>query len=123
VKKGRFKLTRAERISKSQDYQRLFKTGKRFRFPEFTLIVAPNSLLVSRIGISVGKRFGKAVKRNRAKRLCRELFRLNKYNLPKGIDVIFLPKRQILHTNWQKLQQRMEEAGILIEKDFNKKVA
>jgi len=125
LEKGRFKLTRAERIAKSQEYQRIFKQGKRLRFPEFTLIVALNDLAISRVGISVGKKFGKAVKRNRAKRLCRELFRLNKHNLPKGVDVIFLPNKLILHSNWQKLQNRMEEVGRLIEKffKFNKKAA
>jgi len=116
LKKKRFSLSKAERISRSQDFKRVFIKGKRYRFPEFTLVVAPNDLSFSRIGIGVGRRFGKAVLRNRAKRLCRELFRLNKDSLPKGVDIIFLPRQQLLNSSWQRLQERMAEVGGIIER-------
>jgi len=81
--------------------------------------VAQNLLSYSRIGIGVGRRFGNAVKRNRAKRLCRELFRLNKYRIPKGIDIVFIPRQPILGARWYKLQKNMEKAGKIIEKGTN----
>ncbi len=119
MKKGGFTLSKAERISSSRDFGRIFKRGKRIRFPEFILVVAQNHLPFSRMGIGVGRRFGNAVKRNRAKRLCRELFRLNKYRIPKGIDIVFLPRQSILGARWYKLQKNMEKAGKIIEKGIN----
>ncbi len=119
MKKGGFTLPKAERISGSREFGRIFKRGKRIRFPEVTLVVAQNHLPFSRMGIGVGRRFGNAVKRNRAKRLCRELFRLNKYRIPKGIDIVFLPRPAILGARWYKLQKNMEKAGKIIEKGIN----
>ncbi len=119
--RGRFKLTKAERIRKSQEFQQVFKRGERINFPEFNLVFARNNLDISRMGVGVGKRFGNAVKRNRAKRLCRELFRLNKYKIPKGIDLIFLPKKAILESSWQELNGRIEEAGRKIAKRIHAK--
>ena len=117
MKKGRFTLSKAERISNSRHFNRVFKKGRRIKFPEFTIVAAPNGLPFSRMGIGVGRRFGNAVKRNRAKRLCRELFRLNKYQLPKGIDIVFIPHQEILKASWQKLQANMKKAGKIIERN------
>ncbi len=118
MKQGRFTLSKAERISNSRDFSRIFRRGKRIKFPGFTLVVLPNNLPFSRMGIAVGKRFGKAVKRNRAKRICRELFRLNKYRIPGGFDIVFLPHQEILEASWYKLQENMCKAGKIIERSF-----
>ena len=81
-----------------------------------------NDLPYSRIGISVGKRFGNAVQRNRAKRLCRELFRLNQYLLPTGVDIIFLPRKRLLDAKWPALVETILRAGKEIEKLPGKKI-
>ncbi len=115
--RGETALSRAERITGGRNFNRVFKRGKRISFPEFSVVVAPNGLIFSRIGIGVGRRFGKAVDRNKAKRLCREIFRLNKYRLPRGLDLVFLPRREILSAEWNKLQENMNKVGRIIEKD------
>jgi ribonuclease P protein component len=45
---------------------------------------------VTRLGVSVGKRCGKAVGRNRVKRLLREAFRQARADLPRGYDVVLV---------------------------------
>lgn len=52
----------------------------------------PNDLPDSRWGLSVSRRIGTAVKRNRIKRLIRESIRLLRPELPKGYDVIIVIK-------------------------------
>jgi ribonuclease P protein component len=48
----------------------------------------PNDLGYTRLGLSVSRRVGGAVKRNRVKRLLREAFRLQRRDLPGGYDVV-----------------------------------
>ena len=57
------------------------------------MVLASNNLSYSRLGLSVGKRVGNAVKRNRIKRLTRELFRKNKEKFPRGYDIVFIPRK------------------------------
>jgi ribonuclease P protein component len=58
------------------------------------VVVAPNGLEHSRLGLSVGRVIWKsAVKRNRVRRVFREAFRLSYPELPRGLDVILIPAR------------------------------
>ncbi len=52
------------------------------------MIFAVNNVGRSRLGISVQKKTGKAVQRNRIKRIIRESFRLNREQFPEGCDVV-----------------------------------
>ncbi len=68
---------------------------------------ARNSLPYSRLGISVGRKFGNAVRRNRAKRRVREFFRRNKHKIPRGYDFIFLPQKNMLEIPWEDLCEKL----------------
>ncbi|AZR74935.1 ribonuclease P protein component [Anoxybacter fermentans] len=72
---------------------------------------------VQRVGFSVSKKIGKAVKRNRVKRLLKEAYRLNKHRLMEGIDLIIIPRKRILGANFREIEKGMiklfSKAGIL----------
>lgn len=53
---------------------------------------ARNGMAFTRLGLSVGRKHGNAVRRNRLKRLLREAFRLSQHELPMGFDMICVPK-------------------------------
>lgn len=60
--------------------------------PGFALAGGENSLPHARLGLSVSRRVGKAVARNRWKRLLREAFRLEQQQLPPGVDLVAIPR-------------------------------
>lgn len=61
------------KLKKQADFQKLFQKGKKVYSNSLTVIYRPSERIT--MGISVGKRHGKSVKRNRIKRLLRESFR------------------------------------------------
>ena len=84
---GAFSFPRGQRLLKPKDFKRLFKDGKRFDSDYFVVLYARNGLNRSRLGLTVSKRVGRAVTRNRVKRLVREHFRHHKAVLSNSYDV------------------------------------
>ncbi len=109
-------LSKEERLRYRKDFERVYRVGKRIYLPYITVILAPNSLGLRRIGLSVSRKFGKAVKRNRAKRILREIFRRHKFVFPEGHDVIFIPKRDILSYSQNKILKDLKEALCIYER-------
>jgi ribonuclease P protein component len=101
---------KSTRLTGRSNFDRVYRTGKRIRLSDLTIIVAPNSLPHSRLGISVKKNFGNAVKRNRTKRVIRELFRRNRGLFPPGHDVVIAPQRDFLHQDWSRRQRNLVDA-------------
>lgn len=63
----------------------------------------PNGLVETRLGITVPARLGNAVLRNRVKRRLREVFRLNRSNLPGGWDVVLNPREAVARVPFKSL--------------------
>jgi ribonuclease P protein component len=80
------------RIRRAGDFQRAYR--RRVSAADSSIIVfgCPNGLPHPRLGLSVSRKVGGAVVRNRWKRLLREAFRLSRRQLPPGIDLIVIPR-------------------------------
>ncbi|MBI2370424.1 MAG: ribonuclease P protein component [Deltaproteobacteria bacterium] len=85
-------LPRQERVGQQQEFLRIRRRGTRAETAHFVVIFCPNRRPYSRLGLSVGKKVGPAVQRNRLKRLLREFFRLNKVGLPLSQDILIMAK-------------------------------
>ncbi len=94
------------------------KLGRRCQTSLFTMLTFPSGLPYTRVGIVVGKRFGLAVKRNRVKRVFRELARHYGRELVEGKDILFFPRRESLNVRHAVLRgtwaKTLQQEGVLI---------
>lgn len=81
------------RLRRRAEFLRIFRQGARHSGNGLSVYAAPNELGRSRLGVSVGKKHGNAVTRNRIRRLLKEAFRLEKNGLPQGFDFICMPAK------------------------------
>ena len=88
------RFRRRERVRRRCDYARAFAEGRRAGNNVLVIYVAENGLAWSRLGLSVGKRVGNAVRRHYVRRMIREAFRMTKADLPQGLDIICVAKPQ-----------------------------
>ena len=79
-----------ERIRRSFEYKIVLDEGQRAATSHFVIYIKKREDCKKRIGISVGRKVGGAVLRNRIKRLFREAFRLNKEKIPPGLDIVVI---------------------------------
>ena len=89
----RLTFTKADRIKKSYEYRGLSISGRRLYSDLFVIVTRKNHLSRSRLGITVSKKVGKAVTRNRIKRIIREYFRLNRSLLPGRLDLNIIARQ------------------------------
>jgi ribonuclease P protein component len=80
------------RIRRAGEFQRAFRRRCSASDPLILVFGHPNGLPHARLGLSVSRKVGPAVVRNRWKRLLREAFRLSRDRLPPGIDLVVIPR-------------------------------
>jgi len=91
-------MKRAYRLRRPDQFQRVRREGRNWGSPLLTLNVATSRRRVSRCGFIVGKRVGKAVERNRARRRVREAVRLVYDAIIPGRDLVFVLRSSDLAT-------------------------
>jgi ribonuclease P protein component len=82
----------AERLRRPSDFQRVYDRRRSVSNAQIIVYGCENALPHLRLGLSVSRKYGGAVRRNRLRRLYREAFRLTKHQLPVGLDLILIPR-------------------------------
>lgn len=98
-------MNRKYRLTNSSDFQRVRRTGKSFAHPLAILIASASNRPTSRFGFTTGKALGSAVRRNRAKRLLREVIRGHLTTIKPGWDVVIIARPKIIKSSWSEIQE------------------
>ncbi|UCG11132.1 MAG: ribonuclease P protein component [Deltaproteobacteria bacterium] len=110
---GRFSFKKHERLRRQKDFQLAYRYGIRRHTEHFTIILRPNALQFARLGVTVSKKVGNAVKRNRVKRYLREFFRLHKHRLPPSHDLVIIAKQEAATLAYHNVREEL--AALLID--------
>jgi ribonuclease P protein component len=90
----RARLRRADRLRDGRDFRRVSREGRRRSSRHFVALVAPGrDPERARLGLTVSRRVGGAVGRNRVKRRVREWFRRRREVVGVGVDVVVIARR------------------------------
>ena len=95
------KFPKSNRILRRDEFRRAYDNGQKMQARYFTAFVLPNSGEQPRLGITATRKVGKAVRRNRARRLVREAFRKNKWLAPRGVDIVINVKQSLTEASYQ----------------------
>lgn len=83
------------RMRATADFTRVFERRRSAGDTWLVVYGCENQLPHARLGLSVSRKVGNAVRRNRWKRLLREAFRLQLGQLPAGVDLVVVPRRDV----------------------------
>ena len=98
------RLRKADRILKRDAFRRVYDEGRKYQGRYFTAFVHPNSGASPRIGITVTRKVGNSVERNRSRRLVREIFRKNKWRMAAGVDLVINVKDSLLEATFDEIE-------------------
>lgn len=87
------------KLRKSWQFDRVYKEGVKYFDDLFVIYILPNNIQETRIGLTVTKKIGISVQRNRIKRLIRESLRLSK-TIFLGNDIVIVARKSVLNSKY-----------------------
>lgn len=95
-------------LRNTRQFGRVYKYGKSYVNNQLVMYVLKNNLDYNQIGFSVSKKVGKAVVRNKVRRLMKESFRLNAEELKQGYDIIFVARVRLKDSTFNDVEKGMK---------------
>jgi ribonuclease P protein component len=105
---GGYRFGKGNRLRKRPEFLQLGERGKRLFSRHFILVYDHSRQLESRLGITVTKKIGPAVTRNRLKRICREYFRRHRDFLGAAYDIHIIARSAAARAAHEELTGSLE---------------
>ena len=113
----KFSLLRERIIKKKEQFQLIYKSGRKLRGERIDIFIKSAGDKTGQVGFSTSRRLKRAVDRNRAKRLMKEIYRLHQDHVQKCYDYIFLWKKEVTGCNYLEAEREviclLEDAGLM----------
>jgi ribonuclease P protein component len=87
-----------EHLRRNKDFRQVYDRRRSVSDQWLIVYACENDLPHLRLGLSVSRKVGSAPHRNRLRRLYREAFRLTRHEMPVGLDLVLIPRRNDLPT-------------------------
>ena len=96
-----------EHLRRGSDFRRVYDTGRRCAGKLLVLYALPGTTGGRQVGVVTSRRIGNAVIRNRARRLMREAYRLNKVKLNEHLQIVMIARSAIRDKSFQNVEAEM----------------
>ena len=114
-------MNKRQRIKKNEEFQKVFKKGKSFANRQFVVYcLKKEDQTAFRIGLSVGKKVGKAVTRNQIKRYIRQTFLELKDDVRQDMDYVIIARNPAAILDFHETKKSLEHV-LKIAKMLKKK--
>jgi len=110
VAEARYGFQCRERLLKRRQFLGAYASGQKVHTSTLVVYVSENGCSCHRLGLTVSRKIGKAVTRNRIKRRLRELFRIRKNEIPGSLDIVINVKRAAARASFQVLGRDLERS-------------
>jgi ribonuclease P protein component len=114
-----FTFKKSERLRKRSEFIRLKRTGRRFHNKYFIAEFTAGKFERTRLGVTISKRTGPAVLRNRLKRIIRESFRHNRQYLSDNVDINIIVKKEAASIHYNDAFSSLQKMFKHLEKRFD----
>lgn len=104
------RFSRNDRVVHGAEYRSIYSSGTKLHSERFVLFSRENGLSHHRLGITVSRKVGGAVVRNRIKRLFREVFRKSKAEIPYHLDLVLNAKHGCAEAGYNDLREEFLRA-------------
>lgn len=112
-------LARHQRLTRSADFRAAYETGRKHVGRHMVLYTLPRPEGALRLGVVSSRKIGGAVQRNRARRLLREAFRRNRFQMEGQTDVVLIARVALLTAEWTNIEGELialaQRAGLIRE--------
>lgn len=103
------KLLSSDKLKKRWEFSRVYQNGRKSVNKHFVVYVLDTDKKRPRLGVTVSKKVGNSVKRNRVKRLIREVFRLSKKQLKPGNDIVVVARKEAYGLSFAQTKKSLME--------------
>ncbi|TXK77754.1 ribonuclease P protein component [Paenibacillus sp. N3.4] len=119
-------MEKSYRLAKREDFNKVYRYGKSMANHQFVLYYLPKAQLEHfRLGVSVSKKVGNAVVRNRIRRIIKEIIRLNKESMTPHYDYIILARKPAAEMDYAEMEKSIwhviRKASLIKKKEPIKK--
>lgn len=102
------RFPKALRLTRRRQFLEVQGRGAKVTVEPLLVLALPNTLGLTRVGLTVSSKVGNAVVRVRIRRRLRELFRKRRHELPPGLDLVLIARGSAAAADYQKFSRAFD---------------